>query len=182
MGTCWRGYQLGFSSLILSEAVRVSETASTSASTNSTCASTIRKSISLSYRWGDDQLGFSSLILSGAVRVTVHTRMTSNAINTQYHYQVPPVLVPEQLVLVPVPSGRVSVWSKMGRLSAGIISDLVRCSESDGAYEDDVKPGFTFSCTIQCTQIVAIILKFHLGKVQNSLVGIGHEAAIPWQQ
>ena len=37
-------------------------------------------------------------------------------------------------------------------LSAGIISDLVRASESDGAYEDDVKAGFTFSCTLQCTQ------------------------------
>ena len=86
--------------------------------------------------------------------------------------------MPAQLVLVSVPPGIVSALAKMGRLSAGIISDLVRSSESDGAYEDDVKPGFTFSCTIQCTQIVAIILKSHLGKVQNSLVGVGRGAAI----
>ena len=33
-------------------------------------------------------------------------------------------------------------------------SDLGGASESDGAYEDDVKAGFTFNCTFQCTQIL----------------------------
>ena len=46
--------------------------------------------------------------------------------------------MPAQLVLVSVPPGIVSALAKMGRSSAVVLSDLVRSSESDGAYEDDV--------------------------------------------
>ena len=35
-----------------------------------------------------------------------------------------------------------------------ISSDLVRSSDSDGAYEEDVKAGFTFNSTFQCTLTV----------------------------
>ena len=50
-----------------------------------------------------------------------------------------------------------------------ISSDLVRSSDSDGAYEDDVKAGFTFNSTFQCTLTdseVCVCLKF-----QNILEG-----------
>ena len=56
-------------------------------------------------------------------------------------------------------------------LSAAISSLILSVlSESDGAYEDDVKAGFTFNCTFQCTQIAPHSRTF-AWKVQNTLDG-----------
>ena len=52
--------------------------------------------------------------------------------------------MPAQLVPVPAPSGRVSALAKMGRLSAGIISNLVRSSEGDGAYKDNLSSSIRY--------------------------------------